>query len=63
MAKNRWMQNEAAREKSAGTKGSFTAIAQAHGRSVPEEAEADKHKSGKIGGKARMALAFASAKK
>ena len=58
---NRWMQHEAQREKHAGTKGSFTRIAHAHGRSVPEEAQHDKHKPGKIGQKARMALAFASA--
>lgn len=60
---NRWMQKEASREKHAGTKGSFTRIAKAHGRSVHAEAVADEHKSGKIGGKARMALAFESAKK
>jgi hypothetical protein len=59
---NHWMQHEAQREKHAGTKGSFTRIAHRHGRSVHAEAEADKHKSGKIGGKARMALAFASAR-
>jgi len=58
----RWMQKEAEREKKAGTKGSFTRIAKAHGRSVHAEAEHDKHKSGKIGQKARMALAFAKAK-
>lgn len=59
---NRWMSKEASREKHAGTRGSFTRIAEAHDRSVPEEAEHDKHKGGKIGAKARMALAFASAK-
>jgi len=58
---NRWMQHEAEREKKAGTKGSFTRIAKAHGHSVHEEAELDKHKKGKIGKKARMALAFAHA--
>jgi hypothetical protein len=57
-----WMAKEAKREKHAGTAGSFTRIAHRHGRSVPEEAQADKHKPGKIGKKARMALAFASAK-
>jgi hypothetical protein len=60
--KNRWMQHEAEREKHAGTKGSFTRIAQRHGRSVHEEAIHDKHKSGKIGQKARMALAFSHAR-
>jgi hypothetical protein len=59
---NRWMSHEAEREKHAGTRGSFTRIAKAHGRSVHEEAVHDKHKSGKIGKKARMALAFAAAK-
>ena len=59
---NRWMSHEAAREKKAGTKGSFTRIAHAHGHSVPEEARLDKNKKGKIGKKARMALAFAAAK-
>jgi hypothetical protein len=60
---SRWMQHEANREKKAGTKGSFTRIATAHGHSVHEEAELDKHKSGKVGKKARMALAFASARR
>jgi hypothetical protein len=59
---NRWMQAEASREKHAGTKGSFTRIAHSHGRSTHAEAEHDKHKPGKIGQKARMALAFASAR-
>jgi hypothetical protein len=57
------MSNEANREKKAGTAGSFTRIADAHGRSVHEEAEEDKDKAGKIGKKARMALAFAGARK
>lgn len=61
MASNRWMQRESEREKHAGTKGSFRRIAERHGRSTHEEAEADKHKSGKVGKKARMALAFESA--
>jgi hypothetical protein len=59
---NRWMQHEAEREKKAGTKGSFTRIAHAHGHSVHEEAVHDKHKPGKIGKKARMALVFAAEK-
>ena len=60
---NNWMAKEGAREKRAGTKGSFTRIAERHGRSVHEEAIHDKHKPGKIGKKARMALAFAGARK
>jgi hypothetical protein len=59
---SRWMSKEGQREKHAGTKGSFTRIAERHGRSVPEEAQADKHKPGKTGAKARMALAFAKAR-
>lgn len=59
---NRWMSREASREKHAGTKGSFTRIAEGHGRTVHEEAVADEHKSGKVGKKARMALAFEKAR-
>ena len=58
-----WMSKEASREKHEGAKGSFTRIAELHGRSVPEEAEADKHKPGKIGGKARMASMTATERK
>ena len=60
---NRWMKQEGAREKEAGTKGSFTRIAESHGNTVREEAEEDKHKSGKIGKKARMAIMFENAAK
>ena len=63
MRKNNWMAKEGRREKREGTKGSFTRIANAHGRSVHAEAEADKHKSGKVGQKARMALAFSMARR
>lgn len=59
---NHWMQKASEKMKEKGTAGSFRAIAHRHGRSTHEEAEHDKHKSGKIGQKARMALAFASAK-
>ena len=61
MASNRWMKKEGEREKEAGTKGSFTRIAEEHGHTVPEEAHLDEHKPGKVGKKARMALAFESA--
>jgi hypothetical protein len=57
------MKKEGEREKEAGTKGSFTRIAKTHGRTVPEEARHDEHKPGKVGKKARMALAFESAAK
>ena len=60
---NRWMQKESEREKHAGTKGSFRRIAERHGRSTHAEAEADKSKPGKIGKKARMALAFEGARR
>ena len=59
---SRWLSHEAEREKHAGTKGSFSRIAQRHGRSTHAEAVADKHKSGKIGKKARMALVFEKAR-
>jgi len=62
MATNRWMQRESEREKSAGTKGSFRRIAERKGHSTHEEAELDKGKSGKVGKKARMALAFEGAR-
>ena len=62
MSGNRWMQHAANKMKEKGTEGSFTRIAKAHGRSVPEEAQVDKSKPGKIGKKARMSIAFASAK-
>jgi hypothetical protein len=62
MATNRWMQKAADKMKEKGTEGSFRRIAHAHGRSTHEEAEHDKHKSGKVGQKARMALAFAAAR-
>ena len=58
---NRWMQKESEREKKAGTRGSFTRIAESHGRTTHEEAEVDKSKGGKIGKKARMAIAFEKA--
>jgi hypothetical protein len=58
---SRWMQHAANKMKEEGTEGSFTRIAHEHGRSVPAEAQADKNKPGKIGKKARMAIAFEGA--
>jgi len=52
----KWLQAASARMKSKGTEGSFTRIAKSKGHSVHQEAELDKHKSGKIGKKARFAL-------
>ena len=62
MADSHWMEKAAASMKRRGTAGSFSRIAKAHGRSTHAEAEHDKHKSGKIGAKARMALAFSKAR-
>jgi len=60
---NRWMQDEAEREKHAGTKGSFTRLAHRHGLSVGEEITRDEDKPGHEGKMARMAKAFRSARK
>jgi hypothetical protein len=43
--------------------GSFTRTAKQHGRSVHGEAEADRHKSGKEGKRARLALIFEKMRK
>lgn len=56
--KKNWMQAESNREKHAGTKGVFKAAAQRAGQSTRDFAEEHKHSSGKIGKRARMALAF-----
>lgn len=53
-----WMQDESNREKKAGTKGKFSAAASRAGKSTQEFAEEKKHASGKVGQRARMALAF-----
>ena len=55
MAKH-WLQAVVAGMRKRGTEGSFTRIAKRKGHSVHQEAELDKHKSGKIGKKARFAL-------
>lgn len=60
---NRWIQHATEKMKKKGTTGSFRAIAKRHGRSTSEEAHADAHKSGKIGQKARFALAMESARR
>jgi hypothetical protein len=57
-----WMQSESKREKHAGTKGTFRRAAQRAGKSTREFAQEKKHASGKVGARARMALAFMSAK-
>ena len=57
-----WMQKESKREKRAGTKGVFSAAAARAGKSTQEYAEEKKHASGKVGRRARMALAYMGAK-
>lgn len=60
--KSKWMQAESEREKSAGTKGVFSAAASRAGKSTQEFAEENKHAGGKKGKRARLALAFMSAR-
>lgn len=62
MATNRWMQKVASGIKHRGTKGVFSSAAKRAGKSTHEFAEEHKHSSGKIGKRARLALAFASAR-
>jgi len=63
MATNsRWMQHESKREARAGTKGSFSRAAHAHGESTSAYAHHKEHAKGKVGKKARMALMFAEAR-
>jgi hypothetical protein len=60
---NRWMQKAADSIKSHGTKGVFKAAAHRAGKSTSEFAHEHAHSKGKIGKRARLALAFASARK
>lgn len=62
MAAHRWMQKVSAGIKRRGTKGVFKAAAQRAGMSTHAFAEKHKHDSGKTGNRARLALAFASAR-
>ncbi len=57
-----WMGKVSEGIKSRGTKGVFKKAAERAGKSTHEYAEEKKHASGKIGRRARLALAFASAK-
>lgn len=61
MAK-RWMQKVSSEIKHSGTKGVFKAAAHRAGESTHEFAEKHKHSEGKIGKRARLALAFAKAR-
>ena len=57
-----WMQHVAKGIEHRGTKGVFKRAAARAGKSTHEFAEEHKHSSGKLGRRARLALAFASAK-
>lgn len=59
---NNWMAGVASKIKSSGHKGVFRAAAHRAGKSTHEFAEEHKHSSGKVGKRARLALAFAKAK-
>jgi hypothetical protein len=58
-----WMQGVRRGMEKRGTKGVFKRAAEAHGESTHEYAEEKKHSSGKVGARARLALAFESGKK
>jgi hypothetical protein len=62
MAGERWMQPVSKGIKKAGHEGVFRAAAHRAGKSTHEFAEEHKHSKGKVGKRARLALAFASAK-
>lgn len=59
---NRWMGKVASGIKHRGTEGVFSSAAKRAGKSTHEFAEEHKHSEGKIEKRARLALAFASAK-
>ena len=56
--KGHWMQDVSASIKKSGHKGIFSEAAKRAGKSTREYAEMNKHKSGKIGQRARLALVF-----
>ena len=58
----KWMQSVSRGIEKRGTKGVFKAAAERAGKSTHEFDEEHKHSSGKIGKRARLALAFSSAK-
>ena len=59
---SRWMQKASEKIKSSGHAGVFRAAAHRAGKSTHEFAEEHKHSSGKVGKRARLALAFSKAK-
>jgi len=63
MASNRWMQGVKEKMKSKGTEGKFSAAAKRAGKSTSEFTREHLHSSGKVGKRARLAAAFASARK
>jgi hypothetical protein len=58
-----WMQAADKSIKKNGTKGVFKAAAEKAGKSTEEFAEEHKNDSGKLGARARLALAFMSSRK
>lgn len=58
----KWMQGVASQIKKSGHKGVFRKAAERAGKSTREYAEEEKHAPGKTGKRARLALAFMSAK-
>lgn len=62
MGSGKWMQKASEDSERKGTKGVFKAAAQKAGKSTREYAEEKKHASGKTGARARLALAYMSAK-
>ena len=63
MMANRWMQKVSNKIESSGHKGVFREAAHRAGKSTHEFAEEHKHSEGKVGKRARLALAFAKARK
>lgn len=59
---NRWMQKVSSGIKRSGHADVFREAAHRHGMSTHAYAEKEKHASGKLGKRARLALAFASAR-
>jgi hypothetical protein len=59
---SRWMQKASEKIKSSGHEGVFSSAAARAGKSTSEFAHEHEHSAGKIGKRARLALAFAKAK-
>jgi hypothetical protein len=63
MAAKHWMQPVAKKIKKSGHSGVFREAATRHGMSTHAYAEKEKHASGTVGQRARLALAYMSAKR